>query len=159
MNNIPDALKSAVAQWEQEDRKVSLFKPTNNVSRETFNFIKGRPNCTTQTLTIELAKRGFKATSTSTLVTQMVKQGMVEKDAAGRLKALATEYTPLRKSLQRTSLPVVKRKYTKHAPSAGIAALQPQAKSVQASSLLDTLSVVQARALYDQLKKIFGDAK
>jgi hypothetical protein len=159
MNNIPDALKSAVAQWEQEDRKVSLFKPTNNVSRETFNFIKGRPNGTTQTLTIELAKRGFKATSTSTLVAQMVKQGMVEKDAAGRLKALVPEYTPLRKSLQRGALPPAKRKYTKHAPSAGIAALHPQAKSVQASSLLDTLSVVQARALYDALKKIFGDAR
>ena len=158
MNNIPDAIKKACTQWESEDRKVSLFKPTNNVSRETFNFIKGRPNCTTQTLTIELAKRGFKATSTSTLVAQMVKQGMVEKDAAGRLKALATEYTPLRKSLQKKAV-TVKRKYTKHAPSAGIAALQPQAKPLQASSLLDTLSVVQARALYDQMKKIFGDAR
>jgi hypothetical protein len=71
----------------------------------------------------------------------MVRQGMVARDTNGRLRVTVKEYTPLSKALQQ-----------KRAPSAGIAALQPQAKT----SLLDTLSVLQARALYDELKKIFG---
>ena len=154
MNDIKEAIKTALNKWEGDEHpKPTLFKPTNNVSRETFNYIKAHPNSTTQTLTLELAKRGFKPTSTSTLVAQMVRQRMVSRDDQGRLRVLISEYQPLSKALQHKTPSLAKWKYTKHAPSAGIAALQPQAKG---ASLLDTLSVVQARALYDELKKIFG---
>jgi hypothetical protein len=98
------------------------------------------------------------------LITQFLKQGQVSKDANGRYATIVPEYTPLKSTKKfrsegkRVNKIVQIKSKTK---SQGIAALQvditPKVKpSWDVDTVLDTMSIVQARALYDALKKIFG---
>ena len=55
MPDIKTALTNVLNQWEQDEKKqitqqqekpmgTQLFRTTNNVTRETFNYIKNNPN-------------------------------------------------------------------------------------------------------------------
>lgn len=172
MPDIQTALTSVLSKWEQDEKKQitqqqekkmgkPYFSVTNNVSRETFNYIKNNPNLTTAEVSRALVKRGFKDGSVTSICAQLSKQGQVLKDArTKRLVALADEYSPLKPSTHfKTGKP-------KKAPqNAGLAAIAPQEKEPTASGLtrhfdphdiVDKLSVMQARQLYDLLKAIFG---
>ena len=170
MNKVLDA-------WEQDDQQTQqekpvptntlpqIFKPTNNVSRETFNYIRDNPNKNSKEIRTTLTKRGFNAGSVGSLITQFLKQGQVSKDANGRYNTIVPEYTPLKSTKnfrsegKRVNKIVNKPKAV--VKGQGIAALQvdttPKVKpSWDVDTVLDTMSIVQARALYDALKKIFG---
>lgn len=159
----------------QQVTKRHLFKPTNNASRETFNAVRDFPNQQPVFYANMLEKKGFKHNTVRALVYQMVRQGQFNTDSLGNLSTKANAYVPIKT----TRLP--KEKAVKHknpamvkeanAPvQAGIAALPPQDKPAprkvthslivnhnwDAQKELEKLSVVQARALYDALKKIFG---
>jgi len=186
MPDIKTALSSVLSQWEQDEKKqitqqqekpmgAKLFKTTNNVTRETFNYIKNNPNKTTPEVCAALEKLGFKESSVTSICAQLSKQGQVVKDGyTKRMVAIGAEYQPLKsaskfKSLNapKTTLKVVKRR---EAPQdAGLAAIAPSEKprlKVPASivltrdydphTIVNKLSVMQARELYDLLKHIFG---
>jgi len=177
MPDIQTALTSVLGKWEQDEKKQiaqqqekkmgkPYFTVTNNVSRETFNYIKNHPNLTTAEVSRALVKKGFKDGSVTSICAQLSKQGQVLKDArTKRLVALADEYSPLKPSTHfKTDKP--KKAESKKAPqNAGLAAIAPQEKEPTASGLtrhfdphdiVDKLSVMQARQLYDLLKAIFG---
>jgi hypothetical protein len=156
-----------MAEWEQplrppapepndvlEQALLGPFKVTSNVSRRTFNHIKENPYCTTEDVCSALAKQGLKRTSVSSLIGQMCKQGIVAKDQrTGWLQAVATDYTPLKKRLmlpQQTPRKV-KVQQKNMTPTLGIATITPQ------TNLLDTLTIRQARNLFNELKTIFGE--
>jgi hypothetical protein len=140
MPDIKTALSTVLNQWEQDENKQitqqqekpmgkQLFKTTNNVSRETFNFIKTNPNKTTAEVANALEKRGFKESSVTSICAQMSKQGMVTKDMyTKRLVALVPEYVPLKTaSAFKSGKPTLKA--VKQAPqNAGIASIAPQDK-------------------------------
>lgn len=178
MPDIKTALLNAWAQDEEQTIKEKVmtqplahrFKPTNNASRETFSFIKNNPNLKASEIVRHMVKRGFKENSTVSLCTQMVRQGMVSKDAQGGLRVMQAEYAPL-KAYKKKDKPVKAEKVKFGKPeekSAGLAALAPQDKvdtsrstivltrNWTAQGVVDKLSVMQARELYDLLKKIFG---
>ena len=168
-------LTSTISGWEQDEKKQitqqqekqmgkPYFTVTNNVSRETFNYIKNHPNLTTAEVARALVKKGFKDGSVTSICAQLSKQGQVLKDErTKRLVALADEYSPLKPSTHfKTGKP-------KKAPqNAGLAAIAPQEKERKEPTksgltrhfdphdIVDTLSVMQARQLYDLLKAIFG---
>lgn len=188
MPSLQDQLKTILPAWEQEQQAIEQtkqinqnpkatmqqvttphrFKPTNNASRETFNAVRDFPNQTNAFYVSMLEKKGFKATTTSSLLYQMLRQGQLNRDDNGLLTALANAYTPLKtaKTIKRNEKMVKK----PNAPvkSTGIAALPAQdSKPKVTRSLIinhtwdaqkevDKLSVTQARALYDLLKTIFG---
>ena len=176
MPDLKSEMSKVLEAWEQDDQQTQqekpvptntspqIFKPTNNVSRETFNYIRDNPNKNSGEIRAELAKRGFNTGSVGSLITQYVKQGFAKKDSNGRYATIVPEYTPLKSTKKfrsegkRTNKIVqIKSK----SPSAGIAALKvdttPKVKpSWDVDTVLDTMSIVQARALYDALKKIFG---
>jgi hypothetical protein len=173
MPDIKTALLNAWAQDEEQTIKEKVmtqplahrFKPTNNASRETFNFIKNNPNLKASEIVAHMTKRGFKENSTTSLCTQMVRQGMVSKDTRGGLRVMQAEYAPLKAYKKK----VEKVKFGKpEEKSAGLAALAPQDKvdtsrstivlnrNWTAQGVVDKLSVMQARELYDLLKHIFG---
>ena len=188
MPDMKTALSSVLNQWEQDEQKQitqqqekpvgkHLFKTTNNVSRETFNYIRDNPNKTTAEVAHALEQRGFKEGSVTSICAQMAKQGMVTKDIyTKRLVAIVPEYQPLKAaSAFKTEKPtakvvkITKRPQPQNAPQdAGIAAIAPKEETVRKAALvflnadfdpndlLNKLSVVQARALYDALKQIFG---
>lgn len=171
MPDIRTALLNAWAQDEEQTIKEKTmaqphrFKPTNNASRETFAFIKSNPDLKASEIVAHMIKRGFKENSTTSLCTQMVRQGLVSKTPQGGLRVMVDEYVPL-KSYKKKDKKVKVEKPKKEV--AGLAALAPQDKvdtsrativlsrNWTAHGVVDKLSVMQARELYDLLKKIFG---
>tara|TARA_R110000868_G_scaffold335900_1_gene596785 strand:- start:832 stop:1368 length:537 start_codon:yes stop_codon:yes gene_type:complete len=177
MPDLKSEMSKVLDAWEQDDQQTQqpqekqvqntlpqIFKPTNNVSRETFNYIRDNPNKNSKEIRTTLTKQGFNAGSVGSLITQFLKQGQVSKDANGRYNTIVPEYTPLKSTKQFRSegkrvnkIVQIKSK----TQGAGIAALKvdttPKVKpSWDVDTVLDTMSIVQARALYDALKKIFG---
>lgn len=133
--------------------------PTNNVSRETFYGIKHNPGIDRARLLNLLTARDFNPKSVYALVRHMVKQGLV-KDVDGKLTATVPEYTPIKSwaSTHPKSKRVPKTK-VKAPPRVEpeIAPMPPGLRfRATAAELLDTLSITQARELYDELRKIFG---
>lgn len=175
MPDIRTALLNAWAKDEEQTIKEKTMKqphrftPTNNASRETFAFIKNNPNLTAKEVVGHMVKRGFKETSTVTLCTQMVRQGLVSKDSRGGLRVTRADYVPIKAYKK---IKVVKKKepvetIEPKADVAGLAALAPQDKvdtsrstivlsrNWTARGVVNKLSVMQARELYDLLKEIF----
>jgi len=163
-----------------------LFKPTNNASRETFNAVRDFPNQQPVFYADMLSKKGFKHNTVRSLIYQMTRQNQMKQAADGGLTTVANAYVPLKatkamvgKNLKKPKT-VKPKKVETPFPSAGIAALPPQDKAVfqdpldeahrkhavkrslminhnwDAQKEVDKLSVMQARALYDLLKTIFG---
>ena len=183
MPDIKTALTNVLNQWEQDEQKQitqqqekpmgkQLFRTTNNVTRETFNYIKNNPNKTTPEVCEALEKRGFKESSVHSICAQLSQQGQVVTDGhTKRMVAVGNEYQPLKSASKFKALnapkvlKVVKRR---EAPQdAGLAAIAPKEPDTSRSTIVlnrnwtaqgvvDKLSVMQARELYDLLKKIFG---
>ena len=171
------------------------FGVTNNVSRETFNYVKDNPGSTRKEIIAALELRNFVEKSTSSLLSQMVRQKMMH-ITNGLYYADIPEYVPIKthkpvksKGLVPAREPVKeKRKYTKK--SEGIGALlqakidnapTPSSDALDAAayamggqarearsfltklvrtkspeSIVENLNVMQARELYDYLKRIFN---
>lgn len=99
MPDIATALETAIQQWENNSTaniKPSLFQPTNNISRTTFETIRDNPGIDNIGLLDVLQPRGYNRNSVSSLVSQMVRQNMVQRNEAGQLRALVPEYRPLK---------------------------------------------------------------
>lgn len=167
------------AQREEEGTKKNPynFQITNNISRNTFNTIRDNPGQTRIFITRMLESQGYKPASIASLVSQMLRQGMVI-EREGQMFAQQPEFTSLKHSSRARKVSVKSKakaqpvKEVKPAPKKqeeGIAALPAAATAAQAvitqitsapswniSTILDNLSVRQARELYDELHKILG---
>ena len=194
MPDIKTALSAILPEWEEDQQRIDqekhmppkntkhLFKPTTNVTRETYEFVRANPGLTQTQVAEGLVKRGFKEMSVTSLCSQFVRQGMFARDPHTRGMQAVGAYTPLKSGKHRKNMPtlrpekretvsVMKRKYTKKPEPQGIAALTaPEVKEEAprapasliisrnwtAQGVVDKLSVMQARQLYDLLKQIFG---
>lgn len=163
------------------------FGVTNNVSRATFNYVRDNPGSTRKEIIAALEHRNFAEKSTSSLLSQMVRQNMMHiKD--GLYYADIPEYVPIKnyKPLKSKGIPParepvkMKRKYTKKSegigallqakidgavlnpPTAAPVAQTPKhfltklVRSQSPEAIVENLNVLQARELYDYLRKIFG---
>jgi len=98
------------------------------------------------------------------LVGQYIRAGHFKKDSTGKIFCMLGDYKPLPSTKAQAHMQAKKAKTTKpprtitlvppKSKTAGIAALGVDVFDPKA--LLNTLSVMQARALYDELRKIFG---
>jgi hypothetical protein len=164
MPDIQTALRSALNEWEtpdkppQQEKPVKeYFKTTTNVSRATFDYVKNNPGLTAKLVVngMQFQNKDYKESSITSLLGQMVRNDMVRKTQHGEYHALVKEYKALKAA---KTLANRRPKQTKKQPApAGIATLVVETKNVDdIDALLTSLSVKQARALYDELKKIFG---
>ena len=161
------------------------FVATNNVMRSTFDAVKNAPNMTHSEYVEMLNLNGFKRTSTSAVLYQLLRAGQVKRDDKGQLTVTCDEYVPIKQPKKKPSVIVVDKapepkprqivivKKPKDAGQ-GIAALKGDSaapvvekfdmgsfkhhapKAFHPSAIVDNLSVLHARELYDYLKKIFG---
>ena len=186
MPDIATALRTALTKWDDEPSttnkpnepapaaKKPHFSVTNNVCRATFDCILKNPGKTRKEITDALLEGGYKPSSTATLIGQMVKQYHV-RETRGLLYATSNEYTPLKNAkawaklqanAQRKKVIVVKRRkpedvepvYSDIVTAGGF---DPRNKfdvppTWTVDSVIDKLSVKQAMAVYDELRKIFG---
>jgi len=162
MPDIKTALSTALSEWEQDDKQQEkqmkqqpFFSVTNNVTRATFDYVKNNPASSSGEVSRALEQRGYKPSSIGSLLTQFIKKGLCTRDAQNRYSVAVPEYVPMKAS-KHVKQVIQKAKATR---GEGIAALsaQPTQRLVwDVETVLNTMSIVQARAMYDALKKIFG---
>ena len=162
-----------------ESRPPQLFKVTNNISRNTFNAVRDNPGQTRVYIVRLLDKQGHNHKSTASLITQMLRQGMIT-EREGRLFAQQPEYTPIKSyRLQKARKAQQKHKAPKQVQSKGIAALPAATTSAVAheftrpvvepskaalpehiqsyvDSVLHSMSILQAKHVYQALHELFG---
>ena len=185
---LQEQLRAALNKWEQEEAPpapvpaTAPFQITNNLNRAAFNEIRDNPG-TRKQVNDTLVSRGYKLGSVSAVIGQMLRQGVAQLDDEGVLHVTVSEYVPLKshktlanmKKKQKQIVVDVRKKKVEvvvkeekrpvSSSSAGIAAIVhpknplPQSVLWSVRSVLESLSVLQARAVYDELKKLFGDAK
>ena len=162
------------------------FPVKNNISRTTFNYIKDNPGSTRKEIIIALEHLGFNEGSTSSLISQMRKNKLIHMTNdlyyadADEYKPLKN-YKPVQKAVKPAPVEVKpKRKYVKKSDAeGGIGALlkakiesapMPVAtapierkpfltklvRTQSPESIIENMNVLQARELYDYLRKIFG---
>jgi len=178
MPDIQSALQTAIDAWEPtptgQQLKEKLMSKTpfaiqNNVTRVTFDYIKSHPGTTAAAASKDLVKNGFKESSVTALMAQFVRAGLATRDNNHGYRVTVDEYTPMKASAKYAKIDVVK---AKPAPKArepqndGIAALHPEATSKRVvntivfgkppEEVVKHMNVIQARELYDYLKKMFG---
>lgn len=178
MPDIQTALKAALSTWEKDEQQTIkektmprlLFIPTNNVSRDTFNYVFNNPNKTSAEICAALVAQGHKRASIHSLLTQMVRGGLIQR-VDEKFTALTSEYRPLKsytqlknaekKANKALAKPAAK---SQNKPKAkGITALvEPSASKAQVTTVWDAETVInniglkQAHALYKELSTYFG---
>jgi hypothetical protein len=166
MPDIKTALTGILSEWEldnqQQEKQVKHiphFKVTNNVTRATFDYVKNNPRQSCKTICKALEKQGYKPSSIGSLLTQFVKNGLCMRDANGNYTTIVNEYSPVKANKRLKVNQVIQK--AKATRGQGIAALSAQPKYIPVTewnvqAVLNDMSIVQARAMYDELKKIFG---
>jgi len=115
------SLRDTLNAWEQEDqpvikpqptkespmvnpKPVVVFNPTssrprfgvsNNVSRETFNYVRDNPGKTRADVIKGLVAKGFKETSVGSLLNQLLMTGQIVRNDSGVMIVTAKEYVPI----------------------------------------------------------------
>lgn len=193
MPDIKTALQAALAktanEWAAEDEAHHKTEPTkettmqvtespkpyftttNNVCRATFEAILRNPGKSRKQVIEALLEGGYKDTSTSTLIGQMIKQNHV-RESNGLLYAVNTDYKPLKGSkawakLQakqqgneqappRKHVEITSKRTGKVINPRPAPAPAPTTREWTVDSVISSLNVRQAMAVYDELRKIFG---
>jgi hypothetical protein len=185
MPDLQSALKNAIETWEPtptgQQLKEKLMSKTpfaiqNNVTRVTFDYIKLHPGTTAAAASRDLTKHGFKESSVTALMAQFVRAGLATRDNNHGYRVTVDEYVPMKASVKYTKKPKAPTKVKpattndhkrpQSTASDGIAALQPEATSKRVvntivfgkppEEVIKHMNVIQARELYEYLKKIFG---
>ena len=177
-------IQAIINDWAKDDPRDDArsnlphtFKPTNNVSRETFNAVRDNPRLQHKDIARMMVNRGFNAASIGSLLTQMLNCKMLARDDNGRYTALQAEYTPIKankrtkSTKKKAAVPLV----IKKKQGEGIAALdtqdaapkklvvlhkrtEPTPAPFDPEQLLSTLSFSQVMALYKRIKTMVGEA-
>jgi hypothetical protein len=182
MPDLQSALKNAIETWEPtpigQQLKEKLMSKTpfaiqNNVTRVTFDYIKLHPGTTSAAASRDLVKHGFKESSVTALMAQFVRAGLAVRDNNHGYRVTVDEYTPMKASAKYAKKtakvkPATTKDHKRPQATAndGIAALQPEATAKRIvntivfgkppEEVISNMTVLQARELYDYLKRIFG---
>lgn len=175
MPDIQTEMQKILQAWEQPEttettKETTVFKPTNNVTQATFNFVRDNSGCARNDAIRLLVSQGHKKSSVSSLIGQMLRQGHIYKDSDGLLRPNGKEYTPIKssKTLAKREAKVKKAKSYKvitskttepSAESLGLAALVLDHKPDIRTSIdviMDTVSLNDAHELYRRLHLYFG---
>ena len=183
-DNHEDQIRKPQQEKQMEQQPQYNFKVGNNVMRETFNLVKRNPNLPAKQYIEMLVATGFKKGSVTSVLYQLIRVGQITKSTYGGLHTAQDEYTPIKQIKKKKQEPVVEAKPARKIvlikrrksddTTQGIAALKAdtvvkadggpfeflKAKAFHPSAIVDNLSVLHARELYDYLKKIFtGEIK
>jgi hypothetical protein len=103
MPDLHTEMQKILQAWEQPEttettKETTVFKPTNNVTRSTFESVRDNPGLPKKEYIRKLEALGFKKASTSSLLSQMVRQGQIWVGSDGAMRPNAKEYTPIKSS-------------------------------------------------------------
>jgi hypothetical protein len=181
---LTEALKKTAAAWAADDEAHQKIEPkqeqpltatnptelhiTSNVSRITFNFVRGNPGLTQVQVADRLEMQGFKPASVTSLLSQMRRAGMILTSENGGLTTAQEAYTPISVAALRHSRDAdnsVRRRKRVELVSTRTGEVfnlpnphpaRPAVPEFDTQALLNSWSIVQARAVYDALKEVFN---
>lgn len=177
MPDLKTEMQKILHAWEQPEttettKETTVFKPTNNVTQATFNFVRDNSGCARNDAIRLLVSQGHKKSSVSSLIGQMLRQGHIYKDSDGLLRPNGKEYTPIKsaKTAARQEGKLKKAKsykvITSKQEAKGLAALvnEPMAEAFEhrpdirtsIDVIMDTVSLNDAHELYRRLHLYFG---
>lgn len=149
MPDLKSEMSKVLDEWNKPESTTMTTKPhaavTNNITQVLFQHVATHPGITRRALIQDMCAMGFGSNSASSMVTQLLTKGNLRQEQGGLFTTQET-YKPIRapKVIMQIPAPI------KAKPA-------PQINSAwDAETLLDNLSIKQARALYDELRKIFG---
>ena len=159
MPDLKSELSKVIQSWEETPQPATTMtnKPyhttSNNITRATFEYVAKNPGVTRHDLIAALSNQGYKNSSSSSMVTQMLQNGNFRYEGDG-LFPTQTEYAPrprpaplksrARKPPRVVAAPVVEVEPTPTKPEWTV------------ESVIGGLNVRQAMAVYMELKQIFG---
>ena len=163
MPDLKTELSKVLDEWNKPETTTMTMphqKITNNATRATFNKVAENPGSTRSEVVAMLLTDGYKVSSTTSLLTQMLARGNI-RSLNGKLFTNQNEYKPMER------ITPIKHRVVKDVQNAApvVVVEQKPEPAVQinaawdADTLLNNLSIKQARALYDELRKIFGGEK
>ena len=177
MPDIQTEMQKILHAWEQPEtteqpKELTVFKPTNNVTQATFNFVRDNSGCARNDAIRILVSQGHKKSSVSSLIGQMLRQGHIYKDSDGLLRPNGKAYTPIKsaKTIAKREGKEKKAKsykvITSKQEAKGLAALvnEPIAQALEhrpdirtsIDVIMDTVSLNDAHELYRRLHLYFG---
>jgi hypothetical protein len=180
MADMKTALSKVINEWDKDAPAPTEYKQdgrtTTGVSQATFEYVRRNPGKTKAVAIRDLELQGYKPTSTTTLLSAMVRQKQILVDTDGKLRTAADHYTPVKYvPSSKAAKPVKPVKPVKPAPKQvkeeapqGLAALyvQPTAEPERAAvpkptpttaqQVLETLNVKEAYELFLALAKMFA---
>jgi hypothetical protein len=162
--------------------KRSPFQVSNNLCRTAYEQVRDFP-ATRKNVSDALKAKGYQIGSISAVIGQMIRQGVAQADDEGVLHVTTAEYTPLKAAktlrnrekkakqkkiivdVRKKTMRVVEERPVSSSVGAGLTALVPTPAPTPAptpeiprvDALLRSLSVLDAKDLYEALKNIFGD--
>ena len=135
--------------------RVNDHKITNNVTRETFNYIKDNPGLRRVQIATAMENRGFKKSSTLALTSQFVRSGMARIVDSGVFIAQSEYAPPKGKKIKKAKVTKVTAKKVETHIIESVA--QPEVQhDTLVKAMLSRMSILQAREMYDELKKVFS---
>ena len=187
MPDIQTEMQKILQAWDQPEttqpteqpKGTKLFTPTTQTSRTTFELVRDDPGLPKKEYVRKLEAMGHKSASTSSLLSQMVRQGMLWVGTSGGLHPNAKEYTPLKPAktfAKQQGIKIVPRKtksYKVITPKPNKQALAAAAEAMgginmlveptktrvyksKIETILDDISLSDAHELYRQLHRYFG---
>lgn len=166
---VANNLKRTIVEWTKDDPAHAdqtpmgvseppappehLFKPTTNVTRASFEFVKLHPGISQRDATKQLAAQGFNENSVSSLLPNMVRQGLLRRTDDMRLYPKVQEYRPLKGSttIRKIEAARAERKGAVRAPVKEHARVENDVTE----EVLSRLNIFQAQMLYAKLKTMF----
>jgi hypothetical protein len=164
MPDIKTALEKALNDWEPEPMPETTpskpyFTVTNNVTRITFEYVRDNPGKTRVEVVTALKQQGFNSKSVSSLLGQMLNQGMLRENAH-LLYATTNEYAPLKSSKKRKAMAAKPQEQPckvvtiVNKRTGEVINPKPVEKEWEPNDVIDKLTVHQAIALFKALRNI-----
>ena len=161
MPTMQEELSRTLKEWDQSNggimqAKQNLFGISNNVTRATFDYVKANPGLTSTQAAKAMELQGFKASSVSSLMAAMVRNGLCRKEGY-KYFVTAEEYIPLKpsrklkKETEKVADVVAKPTITRTEP-------KPQLV-ISADYIINNLPIREAFALFKELEVYFGSTK
>jgi hypothetical protein len=163
-----DSVMIDTKQTKEKAVTTSAATSTLSISESTFNYVKDNPYTTKKAAVIALTQAGYNPASTTSLLSQMVRQKQISYDHLGKMTTLVKKYMPLKAPAKHKPAQKLVMTYTpafngvdidmpKAKDTGGIAALASKPDvAYNIKALLDSINVNEARALYLELKSMFG---
>jgi hypothetical protein len=161
MPDIQTEMQKILQSWDEPKttEETTVFTITTNTSRATFELVRDNPYKSKGEYIKLLEQKGFKKSSTSSLLAQMIRQGHISVDDMGLLHTNFNEYRPL-KSATTLKNKAKKPKTSKLRTSEAVEAPKPRLIEVPVRTnievILDTITLSEAHELYGKLHQYFG---